>query len=98
MKDLYEMKLRAFCKGLEMESIDKLMTGTVADFHKVGQVMSARIKDRCRKPQEPKEGDSTTNKEKEQRCPECGSLAIWKWVNGKFYECKGCKWEWNNPK
>lgn len=52
MQELYEMRLRAFCRGLEMENIDKLMTGTVADFHRIGQVMSERIKEKCRNPQE----------------------------------------------
>lgn len=52
MQELYEMRLRAFCRGLEMENIDKLMTCTVADFHRVGQVMSEHIKKKLRASQE----------------------------------------------
>jgi hypothetical protein len=37
-------RLRAFCEGLEMQDIDKLMTGTVGDFRRVGEVMAERIK------------------------------------------------------
>ena len=42
---MFEEKLRAFCEGLEMENIDKLLSGTPADFRLIGQVMAQRIKD-----------------------------------------------------
>jgi hypothetical protein len=37
-------RLRAFCEGLEMNGIDKLMTGTVGDFKRVGIRMAQLIK------------------------------------------------------
>ena len=40
---IYERKLRAFCEGLQMCNIDELMTGTVPDFKRVGEVMTKRI-------------------------------------------------------
>ena len=43
MSDFHEERLRAFCEGLGMCNIDKLMTGTVADFRKIGEVMRGRI-------------------------------------------------------
>ncbi len=42
-------RLRAFCEGLEMQNMDKLMTGEIADFFKIGQVMSSRIKQLAQK-------------------------------------------------
>lgn len=42
---MFKEKLRAFCEGLEMENIDKLLSGTSSDFRLIGQVMAQRIKD-----------------------------------------------------
>ena len=41
----YEDKLRSFCEGLEMCNIDILMTGTVGDFRRIGEIMTTRIKE-----------------------------------------------------
>jgi hypothetical protein len=40
--------LRAFLEGLEMQNIDKIMTGTVGDFRRIGEVMSQRIKEKIK--------------------------------------------------
>lgn len=44
-------KLRAFCEGLEVECIDKLLTGNVSDFKRVGEVMRMSIKDKIKEKQ-----------------------------------------------
>ena len=42
--ELYEAKLRAFCEGLEMQNIDKLMSDTPESFFELGKVMTSRVR------------------------------------------------------
>ena len=48
MEYFYKEKLRAFCEGLEMQDIDKLLTGSIADFKRIGEIMAERIKERIK--------------------------------------------------
>jgi len=42
----YKSKLEAFCEGLGMNNIEKLLTGSIADFYKIGSTMQKRINDK----------------------------------------------------
>jgi len=48
MEDIWKAKLRAFCEGLEMQNIDKMMTGTVGDFERIGIVMTEWIQEKIK--------------------------------------------------
>lgn len=48
----HKARMRAFFEGAEFENIDKLMSGTVADFAKVGRVVAQRTKDAIKEARE----------------------------------------------